>query len=426
MTDASQGILGGNNAYAAAPASILRQPSFNLDDENSAVYAGRLARQNSASVRFPSGDVTVPQMGANTGRQVHLSAPIARGESRSVSPKAEGMPNQIQTPSRSLWIGNLDPAMTGEDLARVFAPYGAIESFRLLPEKECGFVNFVDIADAMRAKDDVLNRLSGHIGMSNNQAVRIGFGKADSAPATPPMGTQASAAGIGLGAHIQSQFTPGGQTPQAPNQPTGMDSQLQSSPTRALWIGSIPSTTTPATILSVFSPYGPIESARVLTHKNCGFVNFERLDDAVRARKALNGRDVLGSDVGAIRIGFARVPVKNSGSGDGVDEGMGVGVQGVGTLSVGATIHALRTVKGAATIPADQQVLGGSIENYRSNLLLSMIEAGTHQALNNNLSNTAGWTASITEQQMVMLEISGGSPDAEADVKSLGGKYKIS
>jgi protein JSN1 len=51
----------------------------------------------------------------------------------------------------------------------------------------------------------------------------------------------------------------------------GMESQVQSTPTRALWIGSIPSTTTPATILNVFSPFGPIESARVLTHKNCGF-----------------------------------------------------------------------------------------------------------------------------------------------------------
>jgi protein JSN1 len=144
----------------------------------------------------------------------------------------------------------------------------------------------------------------------------------------------------------------------------------------------------------------------------------------VRARKALNGRDVLGSDVGAIRIGFARVPVKNAGGGDGVDEGMGVGVQGVGDLTVGATIHALRTVKGASTIPADQQVLGGSIENYRSNLLLSMIGSGTHQALGSNAA-TAGWAASITEQQMIMLELSGGAADAEADVKALGGMCTI-
>jgi protein JSN1 len=53
---------------------------------------------------------------------------------RSVSPKLEA-PAQTQAPSRSLWIGNLDPTFTSEDLIRVFAPYGAIESLRLLPEK---------------------------------------------------------------------------------------------------------------------------------------------------------------------------------------------------------------------------------------------------------------------------------------------------
>jgi len=48
-------------------------------------------------------------------------------------------------------------------------------------------VNFVDQADAVRAKEDVLNRLGGNIGMHNGQTVRIGFGKADSPPATPPL-----------------------------------------------------------------------------------------------------------------------------------------------------------------------------------------------------------------------------------------------
>jgi protein JSN1 len=219
----------------------------------------------------------------------------------------------------------------------------------------------------------------------------------------------------------------------------GMDAQLQSTPTRALWIGSIPSSTTPATILSVFSPYGPIESARVLTHKNCGFsrflrilntfltdhflsVNFERLDDAVRARKALNGRDVLGSDVGAIRIGFAKVPVK-SGQDSGQEENLNVAVQGVGDLSVGATIHALRSVKGASSIPADQQVLGGAVENYRSNLLLSMIGSGTHTSayIPDGIAKPAGWAPSVTEQQMIMKELSAGSSDADADIQALSG-----
>jgi protein JSN1 len=122
----------------------------------------------------------------------------------------------------------------------------------------------------MRAKDDVLNRLGGSIGMANGQTVRIGFGKADSAPVTP--------SGPNSGGTHSSHFLTTGSVASTTNGTSGlnspgagMDAQLQSSPTRALWIGSIPSTTTPATILSVFSPFGPIESARVLTHKNCGF-----------------------------------------------------------------------------------------------------------------------------------------------------------
>lgn len=101
--------------------------------------------------------------------------------------------------------------------------------------------------------------------MPNGEAVRIGFGKADSAPVAPAKGnsTTATTGTAQVGANKSTNGVGNGMA--------GIESQLQSTPTRALWIGSIPSTTTPATILSVFSPYGPIESARVLTHKNCGF-----------------------------------------------------------------------------------------------------------------------------------------------------------
>lgn len=151
-------------------------------------------------------------------------------------------------------------------------------------------------------------------------------------------------------------------------------------------------------------------------------VNFERLDDAVRARKALNGRDVLGSDVGAIRIGFAKVPVKNGQEGA-VDENAAVTVQGVGDLSVNATIQALQHVKGATTIPSDQQVLSGVVENYRSNLLLSMIGSGSHVSSfdPDSTQRPIGWTSSLTEQQLIMMELSGGSKDAEGDIQALSG-----
>ncbi|KAF8634349.1 hypothetical protein AX15_000961 [Amanita polypyramis BW_CC] len=360
----------------------------------------------SSNVHFPGGDMPIGR-----GASAYLVAPAS--QNRSVSPKSETPASQVQTPTRSLWIGNLDSAVTREQLIHVFAPYGAIESLRLLPEKECGFVNFVEQADAVRAKEDVLNRLGGNIGMPNGQTVRIGFGKADSAPIAPAKGNPVSPSPTSPNGGAGKLSGPNGTS-------NSMDAQLQSTPTRALWIGSIPSTTTPATILNVFSPYGPIESARVLTHKNCGFINFERLDDAVRARKALNGRDVLGSDVGAVRIGFAKVPVKSGQDvGVGLDENSNV-PQGVGDLSVGATIHALRTVKGASTLPADQQVLGGAVENYRSNLLLSMIGSGVHSTIygSDSTSRSSGWQ-SITEQQMIMRELCGDSTDVEADIQML-------
>jgi RNA recognition motif-containing protein len=43
------------------------------------------------------------------------------------------------------------------------------------------------------------------------------------------------------------------------------------------------------------------------THKNCGFVNFVHLQDAMTARSELNGREISGS---IVKIGFAKVPSK--------------------------------------------------------------------------------------------------------------------
>lgn len=58
----------------------------------------------------------------------------------------------------------------------MFISFGPIESVRLLLEKECAFVNFFHVEDAVRAKEEVLGRFGGRIG---NCIVRIGFGRAD-------------------------------------------------------------------------------------------------------------------------------------------------------------------------------------------------------------------------------------------------------
>jgi hypothetical protein len=78
--------------------------------------------------------------------------------------------------SRSLWIGNIDASVTMDSLSNLFSLYGPIESVRLLLEKECAFINFYNMDDAVRAKDDVLTNLGGRIGTC---IVRIGYGRAE-------------------------------------------------------------------------------------------------------------------------------------------------------------------------------------------------------------------------------------------------------
>jgi hypothetical protein len=52
-----------------------------------------------------------------------------------------------------------------------------------------------------------------------------------------------------------------------------------------------------------------------------------------------------------------------------------------------------------------------------------MIGAGTHTAayVPDGIAKPAGWAPSVTEQQMIMKELSMGSSDADADVQALSG-----
>lgn len=93
--------------------------------------------------------------------------------------------------------------------------------------------------------------------------------------------------------------------------PEAVDNNDLEGPTRALWIGSIPVSTTVTSLDAIFSMYGPIESTRVLTHKNCGFVNFDRVESAIQAKSLLNGKEIF-PGAGPIRIGYAKVPTAST------------------------------------------------------------------------------------------------------------------
>lgn len=75
-----------------------------------------------------------------------------------------------------------------------------------------------------------------------------------------------------------------------------------------LGLGNIPPGTAPSTLQHLFTPFGTIESVRVLSHKNCGFVNFDSVESASRARDALLQNEIGVPGFGGVRVGFAKVP----------------------------------------------------------------------------------------------------------------------
>lgn len=81
-----------------------------------------------------------------------------------------------QIPSRALWLGNVNPSLSVNDLLQQFSLYGHVESARILSDKECAFVNFASVESAVAAKNDLETRLGNMLG---GTLVRIGFGKAD-------------------------------------------------------------------------------------------------------------------------------------------------------------------------------------------------------------------------------------------------------
>lgn len=288
-----------------------------------------------------------------------------------------GASSPFVQPTRTLWVGHLRPTVTSSDLLQILARYGSIETIRLVPEKSCAFVNFVEIADAVRAKEDVLGRLGGRLGlgtMGPEGQVRVGFGKPESVP-------QAG----GLGGFAPNTDAFGGLVDSVGNEAFGAEPVNQEA-SRALWIGSIPSTTSTETLVSIFAPFGPIESIRVLASKSCAFINFDRLDDAMVARKTLHGREVLGSEVGPVRIGFAKVPARVSDS--------YFGSLDPGSLEFQAAMDALASLSGVVSgTPLDSQMSRG-LEDPRPGVALDGLSR--HHYLQPNAMNAHGLVRNLS------------------------------
>lgn len=146
---------------------------------------------------------------------------------------------------------------------------------------------------------------------------------------------------------------------------------------------------------------------------------------------ALNGREILGSDVGAVKIGFAKTPTRSTAgsiSGDGSVSG-----EGARSVSDGEVLAGLQQVRGSGANAINAENLA-NVENYGSNLVIDLIQRGVHgdvkaatgkpdtarmaESVKEKLEAEGG----ISEEQMIMLVLSEGDRNLAEDVRAVGSK----
>ncbi|KAG1046595.1 hypothetical protein G6F43_010925 [Rhizopus delemar] len=264
----------GNRPRAMSAVDPHRQPEENLQKN---IWQSEIRHLRSSEHRRPflRNSTSSADLLEMMARQRNTGSPIYHQEDTDAPWTYDGSSTEALTesdtfvPSRSLWIGQLDLALTTSELNGMFSKFGAIESIRILPDRECAFINYFGVEEALRARDVLVNKMGSRLG---NTIVKVGFGKPEAVP--------------------QQQLY----------------IENVQEPTRALWVGNIPNNTTQVMLVDTFSTFGAIESVRVLPHKNCAFINFFNVEEAVMAKRALHNREIMGQGTGAVKTGFAKVP----------------------------------------------------------------------------------------------------------------------
>ncbi|XP_034597428.1 polyadenylate-binding protein RBP47 isoform X2 [Setaria viridis] len=91
----------------------------------------------------------------------------SQGDSGSSPPRQ----SDADSTNRTVYVGGLDPNVSEEELRKAFAKYGDLASVKIPVGKQCGFVQFVNRADA----EEALQGLNGST--IGKQAVRLSWGR---------------------------------------------------------------------------------------------------------------------------------------------------------------------------------------------------------------------------------------------------------
>ncbi|OLL25069.1 Negative regulator of differentiation 1 [Neolecta irregularis DAH-3] len=143
---------------------------------------------------------------------------------------------------RTVYLGNI-PADTSVTDILNHVHTGPVENIRMLPEKNCAFISFLDsTAAALFHSDAILKKLS-----FAGTELKVGWGKPSSVPSSVMVAVQ------------------------------------QSSATRNVYLGNLPDEIQDDDLVADLSKFGQIEHVKIIKDKNIGFVHFLSISNAIKA-----------------------------------------------------------------------------------------------------------------------------------------------
>lgn len=144
--------------------------------------------------------------------------------------------------SRTVYLGNIPPETSAEEILG-HVRSGQIESVRLLPDKNCAFISFLDGSSATHFHSDaILKKLS-----IRGQDIKVGWGKPSQVPTSVALAVQ------------------------------------QSSASRNVYLGNLPEEVSEDELREDLGKFGPIDTIKIVREKAIGFVHFLSIGNAIKA-----------------------------------------------------------------------------------------------------------------------------------------------
>lgn len=151
-------------------------------------------------------------------------------------------PGLMSGTSRTVYLGNI-PADTSAEEILNHVRSGPIESVRVLLDKNCAFISFLEGSSAVHFHSDaILKKLN-----INGQDIKVGWGKPSQVPSSVQLAVQ------------------------------------QSGASRNVYLGNLAPDVTEDEIRNDLSKYGAIDTIKLVREKNIGFVHFLSIGSATKA-----------------------------------------------------------------------------------------------------------------------------------------------